>query len=152
MKWGICQFVAVARALQRMERHPATGCWRQTKWSVTPGWLHTVARLASVAYKIQATIPHYRDKHLPAKAKPLLGMQESVMPGYPLSVRTEDGKVFDRLVAKLVGSVSAVRSREVHRPAVVGEFPVMVEQSGDYRMFTYSKKIREIRDTHDFSW
>lgn len=61
-------------------------------------------------------------------------------------VKTEDGKEFKQADAKLVGSVSAVKSRDVHKPAQVGEFPVFVEQSGRYRLFTYSKKITEIRD------
>ncbi len=59
-------------------------------------------------------------------------------------VRTSDGKEFKPSEAKLVGSVSKVSGRDVHKPAVVGEFPVFVEQSGNYRLFTYNKKIASI--------
>lgn len=57
------------------------------------------------------------------------------------TTRCADGKAFEPTEARLIGSVSKVRSREVHTPAVIGEFPVLVEQSGDYRMFTYSSKL-----------
>lgn len=59
-------------------------------------------------------------------------------------VTCADGKTFSPADAKLVGSVDKVRSRDVHQPARVGEFPVLVEQSGSYRMFTYNRKIKEI--------
>jgi hypothetical protein len=59
-------------------------------------------------------------------------------------VKTTDGKVFESTKDKLVGSVKTVRSRDVNRPAVLGEFPVFVEQSGNYRLFTYNKKLVEI--------
>lgn len=56
-------------------------------------------------------------------------------------IKTADGKEFNPAEARLVGSVDKVRSRDVHKPARLGEFPVFVEQSGSYRMFTYSKKL-----------
>lgn len=61
-----------------------------------------------------------------------------------MTIKTTDGKEFAPSEAKLVGSVSKVRSRDVHKPARVGEFPVFVEQQGDYRLFTYSKKLIEV--------
>lgn len=62
------------------------------------------------------------------------------------TVITTDGKQFPSAGFKLVGSVSAVRSRDVNKPARVGEFPVFVEQSGSYRLFTYTKRIQLIWD------
>jgi hypothetical protein len=59
-------------------------------------------------------------------------------------VKTADEKEFKPADARLIGSVEKVRSRDVHKPARVGEFPVFVEQSGDYRLFTYSKKLIQI--------
>lgn len=61
-----------------------------------------------------------------------------------MMIKTADGKEFRPADAKLIGSVDKVRSRDVHKPARVGEFPVFVEQSGDYRMFTYSSKLTQI--------
>ena len=61
-----------------------------------------------------------------------------------MTIRTADNKEWEPKENKLVGSVDKVRSRDVHRPARVGEFPVFVEQSGDYRLFTYSKKLTEV--------
>lgn len=55
-----------------------------------------------------------------------------------------DGKQFAPTEAKLVGSVDKVRSRDVHQPARIGEFPVLVEQSGSYRLFTYNRKITSL--------
>ncbi len=46
--------------------------------------------------------------------------------------------------AKLVGSVPKVRSRDVSRPAKIGEYPVFIEQSGSYRMFTYNYKLTSL--------
>ena len=60
------------------------------------------------------------------------------------TITTEDGKKFKSNDVKCVGSVDKVRSRDLHKEAKVGEFPVFVEQSGAYRIFTYSKKIVEI--------
>lgn len=57
---------------------------------------------------------------------------------------TVDRKIHDGDKFELVGSVPKVRSRDVTRPPKVGEYPVFVEQFGDYRMFTYSRKILEI--------
>jgi len=57
---------------------------------------------------------------------------------------TKDGVTWNAAKNRLIGSVSTVRSRDVHRPAQVGEFPVFVEQSGAYRMFTYSKTLTAI--------
>ncbi|MEY2151121.1 hypothetical protein AB7849_09400 [Rhodanobacter sp. 115] len=62
----------------------------------------------------------------------------------PQSVRCADGKVFERGEAVCVGSVNKIRSRDVHHPAVVGEYPVMVDQSGSCQLFTYTKKIAEV--------
>lgn len=63
----------------------------------------------------------------------------------PVSVvTTADGKTFESGSARLVGSVSKMRNRDIHKPARIGEFPVFVEQSGSYRMFTYTKKITAI--------
>lgn len=59
---------------------------------------------------------------------------------------TVDNKTFDGEKYALVGSVAKVRSREVSRPAKVGEYPVFVEQFGGFRMFTYSRKIKEIEN------
>ena len=59
-------------------------------------------------------------------------------------VTCKDGKTFVPTEAKLVGSVEKVRSRDVHQPPRVGEFPVLVEQSGSYRMFTYNRKIASL--------
>lgn len=61
-----------------------------------------------------------------------------------MTVKTADGKEFNPSESKLVGSVSKVRDRDVHRPPVLGEFPVFVEQHGSYRLFTYNKKLIEI--------
>ena len=58
-----------------------------------------------------------------------------------MAVTTKDGKEFDPAEVKLVGSVPTVRSRDVSRPAKIGEFPVFVEQAGQYRLFTYNKKL-----------
>ena len=57
---------------------------------------------------------------------------------------TIDGKAFDPEKYNLIGSVKKVKSREINRPAKVGEYPVFVEQFGVFRMFTYSRKIKEI--------
>jgi hypothetical protein len=54
---------------------------------------------------------------------------------------TSDGVNWNPTTEKLVGSVSKKNSREVHKPAMLGEYPVFVEQSGSYRMFTYNKKL-----------
>lgn len=62
------------------------------------------------------------------------------------AVTCKDGTTFVASEARLIGSVSGVRSRDIHRPALVGEFPVLVEQSGDYRMFTYSRKIATLTE------
>lgn len=61
-----------------------------------------------------------------------------------MNIKCADGKEFLATEAKLVGSVDKVRSREVHQPARISEFPVLVEQSGAYKMFTYSSKLVEI--------
>jgi len=60
------------------------------------------------------------------------------------TITTEDRKQFKSDDLKCVGSVDKVRSRDLHTPAKIGEFPVFVEQTGAYRIFTYSKKIVEI--------
>lgn len=60
------------------------------------------------------------------------------------SVTCGDGAVFQAAEARCVGSVAKVRSHDIHTPAKVGEFPVLVEQSGAYRMFSYSRKITAI--------
>lgn len=62
----------------------------------------------------------------------------------PQAVTCRDGKTFQRADAVLVGSVATVRGRDVHRPAVAGEYPVLVEQTGAFRMFTYSSRIERI--------
>ena len=62
------------------------------------------------------------------------------------TVTTSDGKTFAQTDCKLIGSVPRIHSRAVSRPAVIGEFPVFVEQSGSYRMFTYSKRIKSIEE------
>lgn len=62
----------------------------------------------------------------------------------PLSVTCEDGKTFGASEARCVASVTTAKGRDARRPPVVGEFPVLVEQSGDYRMFTYSSRIAAI--------
>lgn len=59
-------------------------------------------------------------------------------------VRTTDGQCFESTKVKLVGSVKKVKDRDVNQPAVIGEYPVFVEQSGSYRLFTYSRKIQSI--------
>jgi hypothetical protein len=59
-------------------------------------------------------------------------------------VRTADGKEHKPTEAKLVGSVAKVRGRDVNKPARIGEYPVFVEQSGDFRLFTYSSKLTQI--------
>jgi hypothetical protein len=62
-----------------------------------------------------------------------------------MTVKTVDSKEWNPAENKLVGSVDKPRySRDVHRPARVGEFPVFVELSGSYRLFTYSKKLAEV--------
>ena len=48
---------------------------------------------------------------------------------------------------RLVGSVKTVRSREINKPACVGQFPVFIDKNTT-RMFTYSKKIKSINDEH----
>ena len=57
---------------------------------------------------------------------------------------TADGVNWDAKADKLVGSVKTKKSREVHTPAISGEYPVLVEQSGSYRVFTYSSKIASL--------
>jgi len=59
-------------------------------------------------------------------------------------IKTADGKEWDVTKERLVGSVKAVRSRDINREAKVGEFPVFVEQYGSYRMYTYNKKLVSI--------
>ena len=61
-----------------------------------------------------------------------------------MAIKTEDGKVWDPKEAKLVGSAKKVRGRDGNNPAKVGEFPIFVEQSGSYRMFTYNRKLVEL--------
>ncbi len=64
-----------------------------------------------------------------------------------MRVTCADGTVFGPEKHNLVGSVKRVRDRDhskVRKPGVVGEFPVLVEQSGDYKMFTYSSKISDL--------
>lgn len=61
-----------------------------------------------------------------------------------MAVTTKDGKEFKPEDAKLVGSVATIRGRDINTPAQVGQFPVFVEQSGSYRMFTYNKKLVSI--------
>ena len=63
-----------------------------------------------------------------------------------IKVTCADGVTFDPAEARCVGSVKRVRDRDIHKPPVIGEFPVLVEQHGNYRMFTYSKKIAELKD------
>ena len=59
-------------------------------------------------------------------------------------VKCKDGKEFKADEFKLVGSVKTVRNRDVTKPGVVGEYPVLVEQSGSFKMFTYSRRIESI--------
>lgn len=54
---------------------------------------------------------------------------------------TADGINWNPSTEKLIGSVSKKSSRDIHTPAVSGEYPVFVEQSGNCRMFTYNKKL-----------
>lgn len=61
-------------------------------------------------------------------------------------VLTTDNKEFPSTESALVGSIKKVRDRDIHTPAVIGEYPVFVEQHGSYRMYTYSRKIKEIRE------
>jgi len=61
-----------------------------------------------------------------------------------MAIKTSDGKEWNPAENKLVGSVKKVRGREVTKPAAIGEFPVFVEQSGSYRLFTYNKKLTEV--------
>jgi len=63
----------------------------------------------------------------------------------PEAVVCVDGTVFPREEARIVGSVRRVRDREVNKPARVGEYPVMVEQAGSFRMFTFNRKIAAFR-------
>jgi len=65
---------------------------------------------------------------------------------YPLATVDAKGKRFKNREAVLVGSVAEVRSRNFHRPAVIGEFPVFVEQSGAHRMFTWNRKLSSIEE------
>ena len=60
--------------------------------------------------------------------------------------KTKDGKEFssDGEKERLIGSAPTVRSRDVSKPAKVGEFPVCVERFGSYKMFTYNQKIISI--------
>lgn len=62
--------------------------------------------------------------------------------------KTKDGKEFSTAGEKerLIGSVPKVRSRDVSKPAKVGEFPVCVERFGSYRLFTYNRKITSITE------
>lgn len=46
---------------------------------------------------------------------------------------------------RLVGSVKTVRSREINKPACIGQFPVFIDKTTT-KMFTYSKKIKDIKD------
>ena len=58
------------------------------------------------------------------------------------TITTKDGTVFSPQDVKYIGHVAKVRDRDVNRSApVVGRFPVFVERSGSYRLFTVSSKI-----------
>ncbi len=57
------------------------------------------------------------------------------------NVYTADGQIFKPSENRLVGSVAKVGDKEVHKPAVLGEYPVFVERSGKYKTFTHKKKI-----------
>ena len=63
-------------------------------------------------------------------------------------VKTKDGKEFssDGEKERLIGSAPTVRSRDMSKPAKVGEFPVCVERFGSYKMFTYNRKIVSITE------
>lgn len=58
--------------------------------------------------------------------------------------RTADTKEWPEADFLLVGSVKKVRDRDVNKPARIGQFPVFVERSGSYRMFTYNRKLVEV--------
>lgn len=55
-------------------------------------------------------------------------------------VMTDDDKTWDSKF-KLVGSVASQRDRCIHSPALIGEFPVFVEQFGEYRLFVYLRAL-----------
>ena len=61
-------------------------------------------------------------------------------------IYTKNGKSLDEKKDKvwLVGSVKTVRSRDINRPALIGQYPVFIEQYGSYRIFTYLSKIKSI--------
>lgn len=59
-------------------------------------------------------------------------------------ITTTDNKIFNADESKCIGSVTKVRSRNVNKPARIGEYPVFVEQHGSYRIFTYNRKIKSI--------
>ena len=62
-------------------------------------------------------------------------------------VKTKDGKEFSSDgKERLIGSAPTVRSRDISKPAKVGEFPVCVERFGSYKMFTYNRKIVSITE------
>ncbi|WP_186078706.1 hypothetical protein [Burkholderia gladioli] len=63
-----------------------------------------------------------------------------------MTIKTADGEEWPPSEFKLMGSVAKVgdRADAIHQPARTGEFPVFVEQSGDYRIFTYGRKLVSI--------
>ena len=63
-----------------------------------------------------------------------------------MKIICKDGTVFDEAdgEVRIRGSVKKVRDREVNKPAVIGQFPVYVEQFGSYKLTTFSSKIKEI--------
>lgn len=55
----------------------------------------------------------------------------------------EDNTEWSSSEYRLVGSVKTVRSREINKPAYVGQFPVFIDKNTT-KMFTYSKRIKDI--------
>jgi hypothetical protein len=58
-----------------------------------------------------------------------------------------DGTNFLETKEKCVGSVKTTKGRDINNPPKSGEYPVLVEQFGSYRMFTYNKKIVSIQES-----
>jgi hypothetical protein len=64
-----------------------------------------------------------------------------------MQVKCNDGTLFSDTKGEketLLGSVVKMNSRDIHKPPIVGEFPVCLEQFSNYKLFTYRKRIIEV--------
>lgn len=65
-----------------------------------------------------------------------------------MTVTCKDGKTFEAPKVRLIGSLgyatSNINSKDIHRPAVIGEYPVFVRKSGS--LFVYTSKIESTEE------